>query len=406
VKHQVSAWIVSMLLLLGPGGAAATALQGPPVMVGLDGEFTLDNSTSAQAIELGIRVAMTEINESGGVLGGRPLVLITRDNRSNPSRGVANLKELAAMPDLVAVFGGRFSPVVTELVKPAHELKVVLLAPWSSATGIVANGYQPNYVFRLSASDRVVLPAMIDHARAQGHTRLGLMVGNTAWGRSGREAAELHVASTRGVRLIGVEVHNTGDETLVEQYRRLVGQGADAVLLQAADSEAVHLVRGLAALDKAQRVPIVSHWGQTGSRFFAMAGADSLARLDLSVVQTFSLFKADPRKAGRVMAGVRRLGGSGRIEDVPSPVGFGHAYDLTHILARAVDLAGSTDRARVRDALERVRSYDGLVRRFDPPFTPARHEALQRADLFFARYRADGALVPVGQRPLAAKQGH
>jgi branched-chain amino acid transport system substrate-binding protein len=78
-------------------------------------------------------------------------------------------------------------------------------------------------------------------------------------------------------------------------------------------------------------------------------------------------------------------------------VGLAHAYDLTHILARAIDLAGSTDRPKVRAALEAVRDYDGLIKRYARPFSPVRHEALEPRDLFIARYREDGALAPLEQ---------
>jgi len=65
-----------------------------------------------------------------------------------------------------------------------------------------------------------------------------------------------------------------------------------------------------------------------------------------------------------------------------------------HILARAIDQAGSTDRAAVRDALEKLRQHRGLVKTYAPPFTPTRHEALGERELLIARYRADGVLVP------------
>jgi branched-chain amino acid transport system substrate-binding protein len=77
-------------------------------------------------------------------------------------------------------------------------------------------------------------------------------------------------------------------------------------------------------------------------------------------------------------------------------VGAAQAYDLTHILALAIDRAGSTDRKAVRDALERIGTVRGLVKTYSPPFTPARHEALGPDDLLLARYRADGVLVPAG----------
>jgi branched-chain amino acid transport system substrate-binding protein len=85
-----------------------------------------------------------------------------------------------------------------------------------------------------------------------------------------------------------------------------------------------------------------------------------------------------------------------RIEDIRGPVGVAHAYDLTHIVARAIDLAGTTDRKTVRDALERVPAYDGLIKHYAQPFSPGRHEALDARDLLLARFRPDGVLVPAG----------
>ena len=404
MSKTFAAFVAGLTAILGLAGAHAAPAAGAPVRIGLDAEFSVVDSTSAQAIELGIRVAMDEINSAGGVLGGRPLELVTTDNRINPARGIANLTKLAAMPDMVAVFGGRFSPVMSEVVKPAHELKVVLLSPWSSASNIINNGFQPSYAFRLALNDLIAMPAMIDRARAIGRPRLGLMLANTHWGRSNREAAERYLAQVPEARIVGVEWHNFGDESLLQQYTGLIDRGAQAILVVISDKEGVSLLRQIAALDAKLRVPIIAHQGLTGGGFFELVGADTLARLDFSVIQSFSLFRADPQKVRRVLDTTRKLSGISRPEQIASPIGFGHAYDLTHILARAINLAGSTDRAKVRDALERVRNYNGLVRKFDRPFTPDRHEALRQSDLFFTRFRADGALVPIeGLLPRAAR---
>lgn len=404
MSKTFAAFVAGLTAILGLAGAHAAPAAGAPVRIGLDAEFSVVDSTSAQAIELGIRVAMDEINSAGGVLGGRPLELVTTDNRINPARGIANLTKLAAMPDMVAVFGGRFSPVMSEVVKPAHELKVVLLSPWSSASNIINNGFQPSYAFRLALNDLIAMPAMIDRARAIGRPRLGLMLANTHWGRSNREAAERYLAQVPEARIVGVEWHNFGDESLLQQYTGLIDRGAQAILVVISDKEGVSLLRQIAALDAKLRVPIIAHQGLTGGGFFELVGADTLAQLDFSVIQSFSLFRADPQKVRRVLDTTRKLSGISRPEQIASPIGFGHAYDLTHILARAINLAGSTDRAKVRDALERVRNYNGLVRKFDRPFTPDRHEALRQSDLFFTRFRADGALVPIeGLLPRAAR---
>ena len=52
---------------------------------------------------------MAEINQSGGVLGGRQMDIITRDHHAITARGIKNIREFVGMPDVVAVLGGRFS---------------------------------------------------------------------------------------------------------------------------------------------------------------------------------------------------------------------------------------------------------------------------------------------------------
>src|SRR5574340_1604049 len=94
------------------------------VYIGQDGAFGHRTSTSEETIKRGILIAIEEINRAGGVLNGRELELVTRDNRSVPARGVENVREFAAMKDLVAVFCGKFSPVVQEYVPLLHEKKL------------------------------------------------------------------------------------------------------------------------------------------------------------------------------------------------------------------------------------------------------------------------------------------
>ncbi len=365
-----------------------------PVYIGLDAEFGLENSTSAQAVERGILIAIDEINRAGGVLGGRPLVLKTTDNRSVTARGIKNLRKLAEIPDLVAVFGARFSPVVIECIPVAQELGVILLAPWSAADGIIDNGRNPNFVFRLSLRDGFAMPVMLQFARSRGARYVGLLVPNTSWGRSNVAAAERYYRHNSLPRNVATEWFNWGDRTMIQKYQNLRAAGAEAIIFVASDAVAVFLVQEMANLSDDELLPIVSHWGVTGGRFADLVGP-ALEQVDYSVVQTFSFFTADKAKVERVLAVAERLFGISKIEDIVSPVGVGHAYDLAHILARAIELAGGTDRAAIRDALEKVENYDGLVKFFPRPFSPSNHEALGAEDVFMARFQADGTIRPI-----------
>jgi branched-chain amino acid transport system substrate-binding protein len=297
------------------------------------------------------------------------------------------------MPELVAVFGGRFSPVVIEELPTLKATRTLFMAPWSSADVIVDNGMQPNYVYRLSLRDSLAMPKLLGAAHRRGLRRVGLLLTNTSWGRSNAKAAEHAAAQLPGMKIVGTSWYNWRDTTLLANYRHLRTAGAQAIVLVANDDEAAVLVREVAALPQEERLPILSHWGVTGGEFVAQAGP-ALQQVDFSVIQTFSFFRADPEQVKRFLASAARVSAVRRIEDIKGPVGVAHAYDLTRILARAIDLAGSTDRAAVRDALERVGSFSGLVKTYAPPFTPGRHEALGPAELLLARYRADGVLVP------------
>ena len=124
----------------------------------------------------------------------------------------------------------------------------------------------------------------------------------------------------------------------------------------------------------AARLPIISHWGLLGGDFGNVA-REHLGQLDFSVVYTFSFSDPQRAEAQAVAAGIRRLFKLDPSE-LRAQVGFAHAYDLTHLLAKAIAKAGRADRAAVRDALERLGPHDGLVARYQRPFTPTRHEAL------------------------------
>ncbi len=372
---------------------ASASAQPQPVRVGLDAEFGLDNSTSAQAVELGMRTAIAEINRAGGVLKGRPIELITKDHRSIPARGIRNIEEFARMPDLVAVFGGRFSPVIIEELPTLKATKTLFMATWSSADGIIDNGMKPNYVYRLSLRDSLAMPKLLQTAHKRGLRKVGLLLTNTSWGRSNLAAAEKFAEANKDIAIVQTAWYNWRDQTLVAKYNALRSAGAQVVVLVANDDEAAVLVREVAALPKTERVPILSHWGVTGGEFVQQAGP-ALNLVDFSVVQTFSFFKADPIQLGRFMRNAATVSKVRRIEDIQGPVGVAHAYDLMHILAKAIDQAGSTDRKAVRDALEKLRPYRGLVKNYAPAFTPTRHEALSARELLIARYRADGVIVP------------
>jgi branched-chain amino acid transport system substrate-binding protein len=249
-------------------------------------------------------------------------------------------------------------------------------------------------VFRLSLRDDLAMPTMLRYAVSRGAERVGLLLTNTSWGRSNLASAERYFARTKTPISVGTAWYNWRDQTLIAHYKRLRELGAEAIILVANDDEGATLLREVAALPEKERLPIASHWGVTGGDFVGQTGT-ALHENDFAVIQTVNFYKFDPQKVARFLGVAERLFGISRIEDIEAPVGIAHAYDLTKILARAIDLAGTTERPAIRDALEQVREYDGLIKYYERPFAPDRHEALSAEELLMARYSSDGVLVPL-----------
>ncbi len=370
--------------------------QKNPVYIGLDAEFGNPTSTSAEAFRRGILIAIEEINRAGGVLNGRPLALLERDHRSVPARSIANIKDLAGNPNVVAIFCGKYSVVVSAALPTIHALKIPLLDPWAAADDIVDNNYKPNYVFRLSLRDSWAMAAMLAYAERKGAHRVGLVLPNTSWGRSNQKAADDYIAHHSTLKIAGKRWYNWGDRSLTEQYQALHQAGAQAVILIANEKEGSIFVKNVADLPARNRLPIISHWGLTGADFVNLAGP-ALREVDFSVVQTYSFIGANSQKAEQLLAAAKRLFNVSGARGLPVPVAVAHAYDLTHILTLAINKAGSTNRQAIRDALEQVENYHGLIKYYKRPFTATRHEALSPDDVFMAKFAPDHALVKIDQ---------
>lgn len=384
------------LAALGAAVAAprlsANPATGAPVRVGLTAELRMASSTSDDAISLGLSLAMQDINARGGVLGGRPLLLEVRDDRSVPSRGVENLKAFAEMPDLVAVFGSRFSPVLVDMAREAGAVRCPVFSVWGAANQVLDPRRQPDWAFRVSLNDAWAMRALLKAAHDDKVQRVGLLLPNTGWGRSCHESVEAIKAQFRGLEVLPVRWYNWGGErSLIDHVIQLRQQGMQSLVLVSNEPEASVLCKEMLARPAGLRVPVYSHWGIAGGDFPALVG-EGLRELDLRVVQTTALgLDRSPRGASLLQRAAQAM----KVADprrVPSLVGLGHAYDAMHLLAAAVDRSRGTDRGAVRDALENLPPIDGVVRRYAPAFTAQRHEALSESDVIMARWDEGGRL--------------
>jgi len=374
---------------------SADAESKDNIIIGLDADMSSGTAEGGESIRRGAMIAINEINQNGGLLG-RKIELIVRDHRGNPARGRDNILEFAEMDNVVAVLGGVHTPVAMHELKDIHAKEMIYLSPWAAGTPVVDNGYNPNYVFRVSVRDAFAGGFMVKYASSLGYNKIGLLLERTGWGRS-NEAASVSALSEIGEKPIGIEWFNWGTEDMKEQISRLVENGAEALFLVANPREGGVVVKSMASLNEKVRRPIISHWGISGGDFF-QDNKEALKNVDLSFLQTFSFFKAKhPDRAEAFFQKMKRnYDDIQQPEDVLSPVGAAHAYDLVHLLAKAIKQAQSLKRPVIREALENIEYHSGLMKDYAPPFTSNRHDALNRRDFIMTYYDSQGIIRPVG----------
>lgn len=372
----------------------AKTVAAPPILIGIDAAMTGPVGQSGVAIHRGLQIAIDEINDKGGVLG-RKLAVTVRDNHGVPARGIDTIHELAQNKNIVAIVGGIHSPVALAELKTIHKNAIIYLSPWAAATPLVDNGYNPNYVFRISARDQFAGAFLIKQAIARGYKRPGLLLWRTGWGRSNQKAMMAAIEKVK-LHAAGVRWFNTSQADMSRDLAALKMAGADVIMLVTSAYEGFIIVNNMADLPANKRLPIIAHWGMSGGRVSSKT-LRAFDKIDYSFLQTYSFFKpTNPARAQKFMrAYCIKFKACGSPASVISPVGSAHAYDLAYLLKRAIEKAGTTDRSSVRDALEQLGRYDGLVRTYNPPFTKTRHDALDVTDFRLARYGKNGAIVPL-----------
>ena len=365
--------------------AGRTAMGADPVKVGLVAALSGPSAKSGEGITRGLTIAIDEINARGGVLGGRMIELVRRDDESNPAKGQTAARELLDKEGCVLLFGGIDSPVSQAIVPLMNTAHVPFMGVWAAATNITRNGANPNYVFRVSAVDVLVDRALVKHAMTSfGSKTPGLILVNNGWGESNL-AGLTAAAQAAGIKLAGAEKFDDKDVDMTPQLQRLRDAGADTLILVGNAAPGAQVVKSLQR--SAWTVPIVSHWGISGGRFPELAGSWAGK---VHFVQTYSFFgnqnEAGKRVLAALMAKYPDIKGPG---DVTPPVGVANAYDAMQLTALALDKAGATNGDKLRQGFLEIDSYQGLIKTYSKPFTDENHDALNENDYIMVRYNGD-----------------
>jgi branched-chain amino acid transport system substrate-binding protein len=372
-------------------GLGAGAQAAEPIKIGLITALSGQSALAGEAITRGLTVAIDEINAAGGLLDGRKLELVRRDDEANPAKGVVAARELIYKEKVAAIFGGLDTPVSMAIVPLVNQAKVPYIGPWAAGTGITKNGANPNYVFRVSAVDEIVDAGMVDYAQKTfGTSKFGLIMVNNPWGESNEKGVVAALAA-KGMKPVGSEKFEGNDVDVVPQLTRLKAAGADTLFLVGNVGPSAQVVKSLDRMG--WKVPVVSHWGPAGGRFTELAGPNAK---NVHFVQTYSFFGPQSPVGEKVVAALKaKYSNIKGPEDITPAVGVANAYDAMMLTALAIQNAGSTKGEAIREGFYKIANYDGLIKQYKQPFTPEEHDALTSDDYVWAQF-IDNRILPVG----------
>ena len=364
-----------------------------PIKIGLVTALSGQSARAGEAITRGVTIAIDELNAKGGVLGGRKFVLVRRDDEATPAKGVTAARELIFREKVAVLFGGLDTPVSMAIVPIVNQEKIPFMGPWAAGTAITKNGANPNFAFRVSAVDEIVNVAMLDYAQKHFSTKKpGLILVNNPWGESNEKGLRAALG-TKNVAAAGIEKFEASDVDVVPQLTRLRQSGTDTLFLVGNVGPSAQVVKSLDRMG--WKVPIVSHWGPAGGRFTELAGPNAK---EVHFVQTYSFFGKQTPVGDRVMKALMAkypdIKGPG---DVTPAVGVANAYDAMHLVAAAIQNAGSLNGEAIRQGFYKIDKYEGLIKTYVKPFTPENHDAIGPQDYVWTQF-IDNQILPVGMK--------
>ncbi len=174
----------------------------------------------------GMKMAIDELNEKGGVLG-RKLELVERDDKNSPHEGITALRYLVEREGIVAAGGVISSDVGLALSREAETLKVPYFLTMSGSHAILKK--DSRYTFRTCLPAAPAnMEAVASMIKANRYARIGVIVADYAWGHSLREAVESLIKPLAGVST-QIEVAPVPEKDFTPYLRKL--QGLDPELI-------------------------------------------------------------------------------------------------------------------------------------------------------------------------------
>ena len=348
---------------------AMSAFAADNIKIGLQGPLTGGSSPMGVSMRDGAKLAVTEINAKGGVLG-RQIELIERDDEAKNERGVQIAQELINKEKVVAALGYINSGVALASQRFYQEAKIPVMNNVATASVITKQfADQPdNYVFRNSANDTIQSAMIVEEAIGRRkYSKVAILADSTNYGQLGREDLEKALAA-KGIKAVAIEKYNIKDVDMTPQLLKAKEAGAQVVITYGIGPELAQIANGMVKLG--WKVPMMGSWTLSMGNFIDNAGKNADGAL---MPQTFIQEANTPKRKSFIEAYQKAY----KVDRIPSPVSAAQGYDSVYLLAAAIAQAKSTEGPKVREALEDLKApIEGVVTTYNKPFSKTDHEAI------------------------------
>ncbi len=346
-----AAWIKGALAAGCMTLAAAGLQAGEPIKVGALYGVTGGMASIDGPSLNGVKLRVKQINESGGLLGGRPIQLIAIDTKTDQQETAKAAQRLLS-EGVVAGIGFSDTTFVMAAAPLFQEAGVPFVT--SGATHPLLPQWVGDYMFMTPFGDDDQSFAIADFAYDKlGARRVAVWTDNSMDFTKALSKFFKQRFTERGGKVVGEDYFMMGDTDFSAQIARLkaIDPLPDAVFISAIPTEAGLSVKQIreAGLD----IPILSGDGFDTELVVTTPGP-KLAR---NVYFATHTYRADDRPEVRAFIEAYRKEYGHDPENAFAALG----YDAMGLVADAIERAGSDDPKAIRDALAATRGFKGVT---------------------------------------------
>ena len=344
----LAAMVLALWLVTGCKKAAESAADtGNTIKVGEFASLTGSEATFGQSSHKGTQLAVDEINAGGGILG-KKMELLTEDNQSQAGQSSTVVRKLISSDGVVAMLGEVASSRSMEAAPICQESKIPMISPASTNPKVTEAG---DYVFRVCFIDPFQGTVMANFARKTLQLNSVAVLSDVKSDYSMGLAKFFKAGFTAGGgKIIADQNYSGGDKDFNAQLTAIKATNPDGVFLPGYYTEV-----GLIALQAKQlglNVPIFGGDGWESSSLVPIGGAALEG-------DYFSTHYSPEDTSPAVQSFVKDYKAKYNNETPDAMAALG--YDSAKILADAMKRAGSTDGAKVRDALAAEKNFAGVT---------------------------------------------